>query len=65
MDPRRIRLRRRGVGAPVNRTDQRVGPRLFRTGDPGEAIVCILLTAAIAAYPFRGHLAALIEGAAT
>ena len=37
---------------------QRVGPRLFRTGGPGEAIVCILLTAAIAAYPFRGVIAA-------
>ena len=46
----------------MNRTDQRVGPRLFRTGDPGEAIVCILLTAAIAAYPYRDHLAAQLQG---
>lgn len=58
MDPGRVRLRRRGVGAPVNRTDQRVGPRLFRTGGPGETIACTLLTAAIAACPYRGALAA-------
>lgn len=42
------------------RGGQRVGPRLFRTGGPGEAIVCILLTAAIAAYPYRGVLAAYL-----
>lgn len=49
----------------MNRTDQRVGPRLFRTGDPGETIVCILLTAAIAAYPYRGVLAAYLQGVIT
>lgn len=42
----------------MNRTDQRVGPRLFRTGGPGETIACILLTAAIAAYLYLGALAA-------
>ena len=34
----------------------------IRTGGPGEAIVCIILAVAIAAYPFRGHLAALTKG---
>ena len=41
----------------------RVGPRLITTGGTAESVVCIILAAAIAAYPIRGHLAALIEGA--
>ena len=43
----------------------RVGPRLITTGGTAETVVCIILAAAIAAYPLRGHLAALIEGAIT
>ena len=43
----------------------RVGPRLITTGGRAETIVCLALAAAIAAYPFRGHLAAFIEGATT
>ena len=36
------------------------------SGDgPGEAIVCVLLTAAIAAYPYRGVLAAYLQGVIT
>lgn len=42
-----------------------VTAQLFRTGGPGEAIVCILLTAAIAAYPFRGVIAAYLQGVIT
>ena len=43
----------------------RVGPRLITTGGRAETVVCLALAAVIAAYPFRGHLAALIEGATT
>lgn len=47
------------------RGGQRVGPRLFRTGGPGEAVVCIILAAVIAAYPYRGVLAAYLQGVIT
>lgn len=43
----------------------RVGPRLITTGGRAETVVCLALAAVIAAYPFRGNLAALIEGAIT
>ena len=43
----------------------RVWPRLITTGGRAETVVCLALAAVIAAYPFRGHLAALIEGATT
>ena len=49
-----------GLPGPRGR---RVGPRLITTGGRAETVVCLALAAAIAAYPFRGHLAALIEGA--
>lgn len=51
--------------APRQRGAGCVGPRMFRTGGPGEAIVCILLTAAIAAYHYRGVLAAYLQGVIT
>ena len=44
------------------RGGRRVGPRLITTGGTAESVVCIILAAAIAAYPFRGHLAALTKG---
>ena len=47
------------------RGGRRVGPRLITTGGTAESVVCIILAAAIAAYPLRGHLTALIEGATT
>ena len=47
------------------RGGRRVGPRLITTGGRAETVVCLALAAVIAAYPFRGHLAALIEGATT
>ena len=53
-------ITRQGLPGPRGR---RVGPRLITTGGTAESVVCIILAAAIAAYPFRGHLAALIEGA--
>ena len=47
------------------RGGRRVGPRLITTGGTAESVVCIILAAAIATYPLRGNLAALIEGATT
>ena len=41
---------------------RRVGPRLIRTGGPAEAVVCLVLAAVIAAYPYRGVIAAHLEG---
>ena len=41
------------------RGGRRVGPRLITTGGRAETVVCLILAAAIAAYPLRGHLAAL------
>lgn len=50
-------------GAPT-RTG-RWGLRLFRTGGPAEAVVCVILAALIAAYPYRGVIAAHLEGLTT
>ena len=55
-------ITKRGLPGPAGR---RVGPRLITTGGRAETVVCLALAAVIAAYPFRGHLAALIEGATT
>ena len=55
-------ITKRGLPGPAGR---RVGPRMIRTGGPAETLVCCGLALAIAAYPFRGHLAAFIEGATT
>ena len=44
------------------RGGRRVGPRLITTGGTAESVVCLILAAAIAAYPLRGHLAALTKG---
>ena len=53
-------ITKQGLPGPRGR---RVGPRLITTGGTAESVVCLILAAAIAAYPFRGNLAALIEGA--
>ena len=53
-------ITKQGLPGPRGR---RVGPRLITTGGRAETVVCLALAAVIAAYPFRGHLAALIEGA--
>ena len=54
-------ITRQGLPGPRG---SRVGPRLITTGGHAESVVCIILAALIAAYPFRGYLAALIiEGA--
>ena len=55
-------ITKRGLPGPAGR---RVGPRLITTGGRAETVVCLALAAVIAAYPFRVHLAALIEGAIT
>lgn len=54
-------ITRQGIPNPFGRG--RVGPRLITTGSAAETVVCIFLAAAIAAYPLRGHLAAVIERA--
>ena len=52
-------ITRQGLPGPRGR---RVGPRLITTGGRAESVVCLALAAVIAAYPFRGHLAALTKG---
>lgn len=37
----------------------------IRTGGPAEAVVCVLLAAVVVAYPFRGILAAYLQGVIT
>ena len=51
-------------GLPA-RGGRRVGPRLIRCGGPAEAVVCLVLAALIAAYPYRGVIAAHLEGLTT
>lgn len=51
------------TGAPTR--NGRWGLRLFRTGGPAEAAVCVILAALIAAYPYRGVIAAHLEGLTT
>ena len=52
-------ITKQGIPGPRGR---RFGPRLITTGGTAESVVCIILAAAIAAYPIRGHLAALTKG---
>lgn len=52
-------ITKRGLPGPAGR---RVGLRVIRTGGPAETLICCGLALAIAAYPFRGYIAAFIEG---
>lgn len=44
------------------RRGKRVGLRFMTTGGHAETVVCFVLAATIAAFPFRAHLGALIQG---
>ena len=55
-------ITKQGLPGPRGR---RVGPRLITTGGRAETVVCLALAAVIAAYPYRGAIAAQLQGVIT